>query len=262
MLSEHNHVFPFGLLTDSDPAPVGIEGRGASRFIITCDHADQLVPINVDLGVSDADLNRHIGIDIGALGVARAITEHVSGTLIFQRYSRLVVDCNRAPSAPTAFPVMVDETEIPGNETMTMRQCAARISEIWHPYHAAITSALDAQHAKGITPILVAMHSFTPVHHDFPAPRPWPVSVLYGVDPSLSLALSRHLKDEGWLVGENEPYQVGPIGDYTVPVHGETRGIPHTLIEVRQDGILTEDDQHAWGARLAAGLMAVEGTLS
>jgi len=248
--------FPFGILSRGDPPPVGQERRSLSEIVLSCEHAGNLVPANLRLGVAPADLARHIGIDIGALGVARRMSERLEAELIFQRYSRLVIDCNRPPSEPTAFPARVDGTDVPANATIGVRDAAARTAEIFHPFAAAVAGALDRRTDAGIAPVLVSVHSFTPEHQDYPGPRPWPVSVLFDKDPRLSLALAAVLRQEGLNVGENVPYRVGALGDYTVPVHGEHRGILHTLIEIRQDLIGTPEGQRAWGDRLAAALPA------
>lgn len=247
-------IFPFGVLAAGDPHPVGQERRSLSEIVVICEHAGNLVPANLALGVAQSDLERHIGIDIGALGVARRLSEALDAELIYQRYSRLVIDCNRPPSAPTAFPARVDGTDVPANAAIDVRDAAARTAEIFHPFAAAVAAALDRRNEAGIAPALVSIHSFTPVHHDYPGPRPWPVSVLFDKDPRLSLALAAVLRREGLNVGENEPYQVGVLGDYTVPVHGEHRGIAHTLIEIRQDLIAAPEGQSEWGDRLAAAL--------
>ena len=253
-MSDGPHLFPFGVLGAGDPSPAGTERRSLSQILLVADHAGNAVPSGLPLGVGEADLGRHIGIDIGALGVARAMSAALGAELIYQRYSRLVIDCNRPPSEPSALPERVDGTDIPGNTAMTSRDVAGRVAEIFHPYHAAIAAGLDRRRDAGIEPVLIAVHSFTPVHGDYPTPRPWPVAVLYDKDPSLSLALADVLGEDGTLVGRNEPYQVGALGDYTIPVHGEERGILHTLIEVRQDGIGDAAGETRWGERLAAAL--------
>lgn len=254
-------LFPLGLLSAGDPPPVGVERRSLSPVLLVCEHAGNAVPQNLVLGVPDADMRRHIAIDIGALGVARVMSELLEAELIFQRYSRLVIDCNRPPSEPSAFPERSDGTDVPANITLRAHEAAARTAEIFHPFAAAVSAALDRRTDAGIAPALVAVHSFTPVHGDYPEPRPWPVSVLFDKDPRLSLALAAALRETGLLVGENVPYQVGVLGDYTVPVHGEYRGIAHTLIEIRQDLIEDSEGQRAFGVRLAHALTKALGTL-
>jgi predicted N-formylglutamate amidohydrolase len=40
-------------------------------------------------------------------------------------------------------------------------------------------------------------------------------------------------------LGINEPYEIEDASDYTIPVHAEPRGLPHVLIEVRNDHLQT-----------------------
>ncbi len=97
---------------------------------------------------------------------------------------------------------------------------------------------------------LIAMHSFTPVFMG--AARPWHAGVLYNRDPRFADLLIALLKrEEGLLIGDNEPYSLSDASDYTIPVHGERRGLLHVEIEIRQDLIADEGKQQAWGARLA-----------
>jgi predicted N-formylglutamate amidohydrolase len=101
--------------------------------------------------------------------------------------------------------------------------------------------------------ILVAMHSFTPVFKG--VTRSVEVGVLYNPsDRDLRLAriMLELLRDDGDLaVGDNQPYSITDNSDYTVPVHGERRGLPHVELEIRQDLIADAAGQAAWAARLA-----------
>lgn len=64
------------------------------------------------------------------------------------------------------------------------------------------------------------MHSFTPVFMG--EARPWHAGVLYNRDPRFAHLLMALLKrEEGLVVGDNEPYSVTDASDYTIPVHGE-----------------------------------------
>jgi predicted N-formylglutamate amidohydrolase len=94
------------------------------------------------------------------------------------------------------------------------------------------------------------MHSFTPLFMD--VVRPWHAGVLYNRDPRFAHLLMALLKREaGLTVGDNEPYSVTDASDYTIPVHGERRGLHHVAIEIRQDLIADENGQRAWAALLA-----------
>lgn len=242
------------LLGPGDPDPVLIENEaGASPFVLTCDHAGQAVPRRLgDLGVTADDLARHIGWDIGVLGVSRRLAALLDAALIGQAYSRLVIDCNRRPGLASSILPVADLTPVPGNEGLDEAAARARAEEIFAPYHAAIAAALDARAARRRPTLLVAMHSFTPMLRRTGEPRPWHIGLLFNRDDRLARALVARLEAEGDLcVGENEPYAVSDEGDYGIPVHGEGRGLPHVEIELRQDLIADAAGQARWAERLA-----------
>jgi predicted N-formylglutamate amidohydrolase len=239
------------LLSSDEPAPVVIDhAQGSSDLFLTCDHAGRRMPVKLgQLGVSDAEMERHIAYDIGARAVAVALADALDATLIRQVYSRLVIDCNREPSVPSSIPEISEVTAIPGNVGLTQAQRDARRAEIFQPYHDAIAAALDARAARGQPTALVAVHSFTPVYKG--ESRPWQAGLLYNRDARLSLLLKQMLEAEGGLViGDNQPYFVSDLTDYTIPVHAERRGLPYLELEIRQDLIATEAGQAEWAARL------------
>ncbi|ORE93670.1 N-formylglutamate amidohydrolase [Stappia sp. 22II-S9-Z10] len=241
-----------GCLAPDDPPPVIHRNPGAtSPILLTCDHAGHRVPRTLPLGVGEQDLCRHIGYDIGALAVAERLADLLGAELIAQRYSRLVIDCNRPPHAPDAMPPRVDGTDIPGNSAPTPADAAARVAEIFMPYHAAIAASLDARAARGEATIYVAVHSFTPHHGDYPAARPWPITFLFNREPALSHALAHLLQADGINAGLNVPYEVDDEGDYGIPVHAERRGLVSTLVEIRQDMIADPAGINAAAQRLA-----------
>lgn len=242
------------LLTPGDPAPVGrdrLEGR--SRIVLACDHAGNAIPAALaGLGLPLAERKRHISFDIGALGVAQRLSERLDAPLVHQRYSRLVIDCNRDPEVDSSRPVVADGTRVPGNVGLTDRDIGQRVQEIFRPYHRCLADLLDARQNGGETPVLVAVHSFTPRLRDGGEDRPWHIGVLFNRDPRVGRALIPVLEGEADLhVGENQPYTVDDVNDYTIPVHGERRGIPHVEIEIRQDLIADPAGQQAWAERLA-----------
>jgi predicted N-formylglutamate amidohydrolase len=82
--------------------------------------------------------------------------------------------------------------------------------------------------------------------------RPWHVGVLYNRDARFAHLLMALLKrEEGLVVGDNEPYSVSDTSDYTIPVHGERRGLPPVAIDVCHDLIADDQGQRAWGLLLA-----------
>ncbi|HEY1797647.1 MAG TPA: N-formylglutamate amidohydrolase, partial [Stellaceae bacterium] len=167
--------------------------------------------------------------------------------------SRLVIDCNRRPGHPTSIPPVSEVTPIPGNETLSDADRESRRHTIFDPYHAAIAGILDTRTARRT--ILVAMHSFTPMFKD--VARAVEVGVLFHHETPLSRLMLELLRAEGNLmVGANEPYAITGTSDYTVPIHGEGRGIPHVEIEIRQDLIGEPAGQQAWAERMARLLTA------
>ncbi|MFG1462588.1 N-formylglutamate amidohydrolase [Xanthobacter sp. DSM 24535] len=233
-----------------EPAPVTVHNaRGRSPFLLVADHAGDAMPrVLGRLGLPQSECRRHIAIDIGIAGVSRALADALDATLIQQNYSRLVIDCNRPPGTPTSIPEVSERTGIPGNLSVSAAEAAARARAIFQPYHDRIEAELETRRLAGRPVVLVSMHSFTPVYLN--AARPWHAGVLYNRDPRLAhLLLGLLRREDGLVVGDNEPYNVSDDTDYTIPVHGERRGIPHVAIEIRQDLIGDGPGQLAWSAR-------------
>ena len=240
------------LLGPQDPAPVQrLNSHGGSPFVLCVDHAGRAVPASLGrLGMAEHEFERHIAWDIGALGVAVQLGALLDAPVLAQRYSRLVIDCNRRPGHPTSIAPRSDGTVVPGNHGLDEAARDARRDAIFAPYQAAIESALVEREAAGRRAVLVAVHSFTPVMSG--RPRPWHAGVLHNHDPRFGRALLALLQRDGDLVvGDNEPYALSDLDDYTVPVHGEQRGLLHAELEIRQDLIAGADGQRAWAERLA-----------
>lgn len=240
------------LLGEDEPAPVTItNATGNSPLLIVADHAGNRIPrVLGTLGVSDSERARHIGLDIGIAGVCRHMAAALDACLIQQIYSRLVIDCNRPPGSETSMPVVSESTPIPGNVGLSEADKAARIEEIFTPYHDAVAREIDRR-LQGTMPVaLVAMHSFTPRYKG--VDRPWHAGVLYNRDARFAQKLRFLLERETQLViGDNEPYSVDDETDHTIPVHGERRKLHHIAIEIRQDLITEEAGQIEWAERLA-----------
>jgi predicted N-formylglutamate amidohydrolase len=250
------------LLEVADLPPVLQENAGGrSSFLLTCDHFGRLIPKRLgDLGLSEKELSRHIGWDIGIAGVVQDLSRRLDAHLIAQRYSRLVIDCNRPPHVPSSIPLISEATAIPGNEGLSREASETRRREIFDPYHRVIHETIDRRLREGVPTILLALHSFTPVYAGIA--RPWHIGTLYRRDKVLPPLLLAALRAEGDLVvGDNEPYAVSEATDYTIPVHGEARGLMSTGIEIRQDLIADEAGQRQWAERLARILGGIEATL-
>jgi predicted N-formylglutamate amidohydrolase len=250
------------LLEAADVPPVLEQNAsGSSPFLLTCDHYGRLIPHTLgDLGLPESELTRHIAWDIGIAGVAEALSRQLDAHLIAQRYSRLVIDCNRPPAAPSSIPRISEATVISGNEGLAREAAEARRHAIFDPYHRRIQEIIAQRLHDGTPTVLVSLHSFTPVYAGIA--RPWHIGSLYHRDTRLPPLLLKLLRAEGDLVvGDNEPYAVSDETDYTIPVHGEARGLMNTGVEIRQDLITDPAGQKQWADRLARIFAEIETAL-
>ena len=184
------------LLAADEPAPVTVHNEnGLSPFLIVADHAGNSMPRALGrLGVPDTECERHIAWDIGIAAVAHVVADALDATLVQQNYSRLVIDCNRAPGSETSIPEISELTPVPGNVGLSEGQKAARVRDIFRPYHDRIETELDRRRQAGRPAALIAMHSFTPVFMG--VARPWHAGVLYNRDPRFAHLLMALLKRE------------------------------------------------------------------
>jgi predicted N-formylglutamate amidohydrolase len=249
------------LLAADEPPPVSVyNASGASPLLLVADHAGKAIPRALGrLGVAAPEWERHIAWDIGVASLGRMLANALGAMVIQQNYSRLVIDCNRPPGTPTSIPEISELTPIPGNVGLSDTDKAARSREIFWPYHERIETELERRRQAGRATALIALHSFTPVFKG--AARAWHVALLYNRDPRLARRLLTLFQQErGLVVGDNQPYFVSDATDFTIPVHGERHGLPHALIEIRQDLIAEESGQRKWAGMLARVLQqAYEG---
>ena len=239
------------LLSNEDPSPLVIlRPEGTSDLFFTCEHAGRVLPKALEqLGLSNADLQRHIAWDIGAAALARNLSEQFDASCVLQNYSRLVVDCNRWTHGADFITTFSEDTPIPGNQNLPDTQIQSRTNEIYRPYHDAIARMLDARRATGRDTVLVSVHTCTPVY--LGVHRPWHIGVLYQRDKRFAgLLLEQLRRDSSIICGDNEPYFLDDKKDYAVPVHGEHRGLAHVEFEIRQDLVDEGVGQREWSDRL------------
>lgn len=222
-----------------------------SPWLLTCDHASNAVPPTVsdgDLGLSAANMGRHIAYDIGADGVTRWLSRLLNAPAILCKFSRLVIDPNRGEEDPTLLMQVSDGTVIEGNRRLSEEERKRRLNCFYRPYHAEISS-LIAESAEQT--VYVAIHSFTPSLNGRQT-RPWDIGVLYSdKDERFARPLIERLEKESDLcIGRNEPYSGALHGD-SVDRHALRTGRPNALIEFRHDLIETKDAQRAWAERVA-----------
>jgi len=251
-----------GLLGADEPPPVEVLNPGAAApVVLACEHAGRTIPRRLgDLGLPPAEMDRHIAWDIGAAAVARRMAAGLDACLVLQRYSRLVVDCNRPREASDAIPTVSDGTRVPANVGLKEAEREARWHEIHEPFHAALSAQLEARrHMETAALSLITVHSFTP--HLDGVRRPWALGLLRRHDQGLAARLMEALHEQApdETIAINRPYDIDDLTDYTIPVQAERRGLPNVLIEIRNDLIADEAGQAHYADMLVAAIRTTLG---
>lgn len=239
---------------DEPPAFERCESRQTRPVLLVCDHASRRFPRALGtLGLPDASTYRHIAWDIGAADLTRALAARLECQAVLSGYSRLVIDCNRRLEDPTSIAAESDGEVIPGNLQLTQAERVARARDFFQPYHRVVRSCLDELREGSRVPVLISVHSFTPVMNGFA--RPWHCGVLWDRDSRIAAPLIEALRAQPSLVvGDNEPYSGRHPAGYTTDAHAQDRGWPHVSLEIRQDLISDPEGVERWADWLAAAL--------
>jgi len=244
---------------DSQRSPIVLENpQGAGPFVIICDHGSNRIPDEYSAFEYDPEaLETHIAWDPGALGVARHLSARLDAPLIWPDASRLIIDCNRPADADSLIVTVSEGRPISANRWLDDAERARRLAHIHLAYHDAIDACLARRLKAGLKTTLVAIHSFTPVY--LGKPRPWHVGIVFDDDRRVADVLLDGLRaDPALRVGANEPYSPADLVYYTVARHARPRGLPATMIEIRNDEIGDEAGEQRWADRLAPLLLAAE----
>lgn len=228
-----------------------IEGDRSKGLVLVSDHAFNLLPDEYgDLGLPQAEFNRHIAYDIGVEAVTRKLAERTGAPAVMARFSRLLIDPNRGEDDPTLIRQLYDGTVIPANYPLSESEKQNRIARYYAPYHDAVSSVVaSVAKSTGMAPLVISIHSFTPFMQGHE--RPWHAGILWDRDARAVKPLMQALnKMPGIIIGENEPYDGALHGD-TMFKHCTVNGYAHALIEIRQDLIVAEAGALEWAERLA-----------
>jgi len=250
----------FALLSADDPAPVEwINHDSDIAVLLLCEHAGNEVPASLNnLGLTREQLSSHIGWDIGAGELARRLAGKIHAPLILQRYSRLLIDCNRPPGSPDSIPVTSDGTFIPANSDLTQHERLTREDEVFTPLDSALREGL-AKHPRHA---VFSVHSFTPRMHG--VQRPWNAGFLTRRDHITGAALVRHINQlrPDLTLAVNEPYCIDDESDWFIPRYAEANGLNHCLIEVRNDQLQNSAGIDIWVNLLAAAITSLVDELA
>jgi predicted N-formylglutamate amidohydrolase len=243
------------LLGPGDPPPFTLlNENGQAPLVMFCDHAGRAIPRKLgSLGLTPGELDQHIAWDIGIAKVAAILARNLDAPCALASYSRLVIDCNRRLDDPSSIAQESDRIAIPGNRGLDGLARARRADEIFKPYHFAVADLIKKKRAAGQAPAIVSLHSFTPVMNGFK--RPWHFGVLWNRDPRLPIPLMQRLAQlPHVVVGDNEPYTGRDEHGFSIIAHAEAQGLPHALIEIRQDLISDDGGVNRWTAKLETAL--------
>ena len=227
---------------------------GSGDVLLLCDHASSHVPAAYAAGIPPALRELHIGVDIGAGALTRALAARIDAPAVLGTVSRLVIDLHRQPDHAALIPKVSDGHVIPANADSDRQE---RIARYFAPFHAAISDQVRRQRPA----MIVAIHSFTRRLQGDVADRPWHAGILYGRDRRLALPAIDLLRANGIATGDNQPYS-GMVLNATLNRHAEAQGIPSLLVEVRNDLIDGDEGVQRWSVLLAEMIAALRNGLA
>lgn len=225
-----------------------VNAVGASSVVLVCEHASHHIPAEfAGLGLSEQDRKSHAAWDPGAMAVATHLSARLDAKLIASAVSRLVYDCNRPPEAVDAMPARSEVIEVPGNANLGPKERAARVNGFYRPFQTALAGILQ----QANNPVIVTIHSFTPVYHG--TTRDVQIGVLHDSDARLADAMldcaAAHTQAK---VERNQPYGPEHGVTHTLREHALPHGYLNVMLEIRNDLIATEAQQGAMATMLAA----------
>jgi predicted N-formylglutamate amidohydrolase len=225
-------------------------GNPASGIVVVCEHASHVIPpLWGDLGLDAATRVAHIAWDPGALALARGVAALLGAWLVHAPVSRLVYDLNRSPDHPGAMPARSEVYDIPGNAALSAAERAKRTENIYVPFHADLHGVIAGCLSQGMRPVIVTIHSFTPVFHG--KMRAVEFGVIHDADPTLANWIVAAAEGSGLRMALNEPYCAADGVTHTLRLQATPYGLQNAMLEVRNDLIATPEAAAAMAGRLA-----------
>ena len=219
-------------------------------YLVICDHSSNNIPLQYkNLGISKKDLESHRAFDLGASDVASELSKLLNCSLVMANFSRLLIDPNRGKDDPTLIPKISEGKIIKGNMNISISENDIernkRILNYYFPYHRQINRFINKSLDNGKTPKLLSIHSFTPIWKG--KKRETDIGILWDRDDRLSKIFLNSFKNIK--LGNNEPYS-GRLKNDTLYKHATSIGIPHVLIELRQDLLKKKEHRLRWAKKI------------
>lgn len=216
------------------PRPFRLVGANlAGPLVLTCEHASPRLPAGITARGAAAEILRtHWGWDIGAWALARRVALRQRASLVGGGVTRLWVDLNRPVGDPSLVVRQAGHVRLPWNARLPPTIIERRVGHYHVPYHVEVDRLVVRRLTRGVRPLLLAIHSFTPELHG--RTRNFDMGVLYDVDVTHARHLVRALRREGFSVRENEPYSGLEGLMYSIHRHGAHHRLPSLELEVNQ----------------------------
>lgn len=214
-------------------------------LVLVCEHAsNQLTAPWDNLGITDEALASHVAWDPGALrlahGLAATMAPLTGGVvLVHAPLSRLIYDLNRSPDRRDAMPERSEIHDIPGNRSLSLAQRMDRIRALYLPFHATVREEVARILAHNITPVLLTIHSFTPIYNG--QPRKVELGVIHDHDDRLAQAIVAAASKSYLDVRLNEPYSAKDHVTHTLKLHATPYDLAHAMLEIRNDLLSTPE---------------------
>lgn len=227
------------------PAVQTINAAGTNDIVLVCEHASNRIPAALDgLGLSEAALTSHAAWDPGAQSVALLLSKSLDAVLISAGFSRLVYDLNRPPEHPDAMRAVSEIYQIPGNADLSAQDRTARTEGLYKPFHDEIDRILERYQAEGRAPVLVTIHTFTPVY--LGQTRAVELGILHDHGDT---RLADQILDAAPAITElvtrrNEPYGPEDGVAHSLQMHALPGGLLNVMLEIRNDLVTSADQQH------------------
>ena len=225
-----------------------VNAGGTSSAVVVCEHASNYIPSKYNnLGLDRAAVASHAAWDPGALGVTRRLAANLNAVAVTGTISRLVYDLNRPPDAHDAMTSKSELFEIPGNVDLSGEAREARVANYYEPFRSCLADQLAmTQH-----PVLITVHSFTPVYYG--EKRDVEIGILNDSDTRLADAMLKAAGNHTSMnVQRNVPYGPENGVTHTLREHAIPDGHLNVMLEIRNDLIALDVQQNFVGDLIGA----------